>query len=120
MLIFSVSNCRQDKKKLLTVDTQDVGELHNHQTDASCQGNQDGREGVKDPARRLRGEVVPYNGGEESYEGRCSCNKTMGCMVRVTLNMIEIRLVRFHNHNTNLLADTVKNIIDKKMETVQY
>ena len=49
---------------------------------------------------------------------RRSSNKTKGCMmVMVTLNMIE-KLDRFNNQNTNIVADAVKNIVIKEMETV--
>ena len=52
---------------------------------------------------------------------RCSCNKTKHCPVRATLNMdtdmIE-RLDGFHNHDTDLVAENVKKIIDEKMDTV--
>ena len=37
-------------------------------------------------------------------------------MVMVTLNMIE-KLNRFNNQNTNIVADAVKNIVMKEMET---
>ena len=48
---------------------------------------------------------------------RRSCIKTKGCMmVMVTLNMIE-KLDRFNNQNTNIVADAVKNIVMKEMET---
>ena len=52
---------------------------------------------------------------------RCSSNKTMGCMVRVTLNietdMIE-RLDNNHNHDTDKVTEAVKKIVDDKMATV--
>ena len=52
---------------------------------------------------------------------RCSSNKTMGCPVRVTLNMetdmIE-RLDNSHNHDTDLVAEAVKKIVEDKMATV--
>ena len=38
-------------------------------------------------------------------------------MVRVTLNMIE-KLDGIHNHNTNKVADAVKNIVNKEMKVV--
>ena len=51
----------------------------------------------------------------------CSSNKTKSCMVRLTLNletdMIE-RLDGLHNHDSDLVAEAVKKIIDDKMETV--
>ena len=50
---------------------------------------------------------------------RRSSNKTKGCMVMVmdTPNMIE-KLSRFNNQNTDIVADAVKNILIKEMETV--
>ena len=60
------------------------------------------------------------NKGSKAFY-RCSCNKTKHCPVRATLNMdtdmIE-RLDGFHNHDTDLVAENVKKIIDEKMDTV--
>ena len=52
---------------------------------------------------------------------RCSSNKTMGCRVRVTLNMetdMIVRLDNSHNHDTDKVAEAVKKIVDDKMATV--
>ena len=52
---------------------------------------------------------------------RCSSNKTKSCMVRATLNLetdeIE-RLDGIHNHDSDLVAETVKKIINDKMDSV--
>ena len=52
---------------------------------------------------------------------RCSSNKTKFCMVRLTLNLetdeIE-RLDGIHNHDSDLVAETVKKIINDKMDSV--
>ena len=52
---------------------------------------------------------------------RCSSNKTKSCMVRLTLNLetdeIE-RLDGIHNHDSDLVAETVKKIINDKMDSV--
>ena len=52
---------------------------------------------------------------------RYSSNKTKSCMVRATLNLetdeIE-RLDGIHNHDSDLVAETVKKIINDKMDSV--